>query len=72
MKAAIRETWIVDLVRAVVEVYLRSAIRSFRAPMQLKRGQRIAPIVFPRTLPCVSDVLGSSVGVHVVRSRPAC
>ena len=58
-RAGIREVWIVDVVREVLEVYRQPALQSFRTTMQLKRGQRIAPIVFPRTLLRVSDVLGS-------------
>ena len=58
-RAGIREVWIVDVVRGVVEVYRPPALQSFRGHTQLKTGQRIVPIAFPRTAIRVSDVLGT-------------
>ena len=58
-RAGIREVWIVDVMRAVVEVYRQPALQSFRGHMELQAGQRIVPIAFPRTAIRVSDVLGS-------------
>ena len=57
-RAGTREVWIVDVVRQAVEVYRQPALQSFRTHVQLERGQRIAPLSFPRTVLRVSDIFG--------------
>ena len=57
-RTGVPEVWVVDVVRGVVEVFRRPALRAYRVRRELRRGQRVSPAAFPRTAFRVDDMLG--------------
>lgn len=57
-KAELREVWLVDVKREVVEVYRRPALRGYRSEQTCARGQALRPVAFPRLRFRVNDLLG--------------
>ena len=57
-RAGIPEAWVLDVVQHVVEVYRRPALRGYCDRRELRRGQRVAPVAFPRTGFAVTDLIG--------------
>jgi len=57
-RARIQEVWLVDLVARKVEIHRQPAFRLYRDIAARGRGDRLAPLAFPRTYLSVSDILG--------------
>jgi Uma2 family endonuclease len=56
-RSGIPEVWVIDLKRDEVEVYRRPALRGYQDHERVRRGQRVAPMAFPRTAFSVGDML---------------
>lgn len=57
-KAGIRETWLVDLPGALIEVFRRPIEGLYSQGLILRPGDSIAPEVFPELVLSVSEILG--------------
>ena len=57
-RAGIPEVWLVDLPAKIIEVHRQPSFRLYRDVTKRERGQRIAPLAFPRTFFRVREFLG--------------
>ena len=55
--AGVREIWIIDLVKEVVEMWRRSEASEYELTSLAGRGDRIAPAAFPDIVIAVDDIL---------------
>lgn len=57
-RAGIPEAWVIDLGRGVLEVSRKPALRAYRERRELRRGERVALLAFPRLAFRVADMVG--------------
>ena len=57
-RGGIREAWVVDLRRQIVEVHRGPALRGYRTQRAVERGDRVRPLAFPRMAFAVGAILG--------------
>ena len=56
-RAVVREVWIVDLTRDVVEVFLQPGPTGYTKEQRVERGGTIAPVAFPDVIVTVEEIL---------------
>jgi Uma2 family endonuclease len=57
-RSGVREVWLVDLERGLIEVHRNPAASSYQDVQQLRRGQHLAAETLPELTLSVSDILG--------------
>lgn len=57
-RAGIRESWIVNLPRKILEVHREPKNGRYEVVQKLQRGESVAPLAFPELTLKVSDIIG--------------